>query len=109
MLADLVCLALRDETDIITGDFNQTGGYLEEVVFNAVMYHEKENNLPRGSVKWLIHGKACEIRAVLFNWLVDGIEHDMLVKEQTTFTDLCVEDFGLKPTDEDSHVPQFSW
>ena len=41
MLADLICLALRDETDIVTGDFNQAGGYLEEVVFNAVKYHEK--------------------------------------------------------------------
>ena len=42
MLTDLVGLALRDETDIITGDFNQAGGYLEEVVYNAVMYHERE-------------------------------------------------------------------
>ena len=31
----------------------------------------------------------------------------MLVKEQTTFKELCVEDFGLRPTDQDSHVPQF--
>ena len=38
---------------------------------------------------------------------MDGVEQDMLIKEQTTFTDLCVEDFGLRPTDEDSHVPQF--
>ena len=30
----------------------------------------------------------------------------MLVKEHTTFTDLCVADFGLAPTDQDSHVPQ---
>ena len=108
MLADLVCLALRDEVDIITGDFNQAGGYLEEVVYNAVMYHENENNLPRGTIKWLLPGKECEIRAVFFNWDVNGIEHDMLVKEQTTFTDLCVVDFGLRPTDTDSHVPHFS-
>ena len=51
MLADLVCLALRDETDIITGDFNQAGGYLEEVVFNAVMHQERENNLKAKDTK----------------------------------------------------------
>ena len=28
-------------------------------------------------------------------------------KEQTTFKDPCVQDFGLNPTDEDSRVPQF--
>ena len=48
-LADLVCLALRDEVDIITGDFSQAGGYLGEVVFHAVMYHERGNNLPEGT------------------------------------------------------------
>ena len=46
LLADLICLALRDEVDIITGDFDKSGSYLEEVVINAVMYHEEEKELP---------------------------------------------------------------
>ena len=46
MLADLICLALRDETEIVTGDFNQAGSYIEEIVFNAVMYHEKGEQPP---------------------------------------------------------------
>ena len=56
---------------------------------------------------WNIPGKTCEIRTIFFNWPVDGVGLDMCVKEQTNFRDLSVEDFGLKPTDTDAHVPQF--
>ena len=108
LLADLLGLALRDEVDIITGDWNQAGDYLEECMFNAVKYHEKENEMEEGTIQWKIPGIKCEIRTIFINWPMDGVQCDMLVKEHTMFRDLCITDFGLNPTDQDSHVPQFS-
>ena len=32
-VADMIGLALRDEVDIITGDWNQAGWYLEETTY----------------------------------------------------------------------------
>ena len=107
-MADLTGLALRDKVDIMTGDFNQAGGYLEECVFHAVKYHERQYGLEPGTIQWKIPGETCEIRTVFFNWPVDGVEHEMFVKEQTVFRELSVQDFGLKVTDTDAHVPQFS-
>ena len=48
----------------------------------------------------------CGIRTVLFNWPIDGEKHRMFYREQRTFRDLSVEDFGIRPTDTDTHVPQ---
>ena len=67
-LADLVGLALRDKADIMSGDFNQAGSYLEECVYWAVRYYEEEHGLPAGTVSWTIPDPECEIRTVLFNW-----------------------------------------
>ena len=66
-LADLFGLALRDRTDIVSGDFNQVGQYLEECVYWAVRCHEEEHVLPRTTISWAIPDPVCEIRTVLFN------------------------------------------
>ena len=41
LCADLIGLALREKADIITRDWNQAGGYIEECVCHAVVYHER--------------------------------------------------------------------
>ena len=79
----LIMLGLRDRVDIITGDFNQAGGYLEECCFYAVQLYEERNNMPAGTIAWQIPGKTCEIRTIFFNWPVKGVEHRMCVKEMT--------------------------
>ena len=40
--ADLIGLGLRDKLDIMTGDWNQAGGYLEECCYHAVKFYEKK-------------------------------------------------------------------
>ena len=60
--ADVIGLALRYKCDAITGDWNQAGGYLEEVVAEAVKLYEDDQGLERGTVIWLIPGEPCEIR-----------------------------------------------
>ena len=105
---DLITLCLRDQKDFITGDWNQAGGYLEECCFYAVRTYEWRNNLPQGSIPWKIPGKKCEIRTIFFNWPINGKEYYMAVKELTRFAQYSTEDFGLRPTDTDAHVPQFS-
>ena len=87
--------------------FNQAGSYLEECVYWAAKYDEQENNLTPGTVSWTIPDPECEIRTVLFKWRIDGEKYRMFYREQRTFRDLSVEDFGLRPTDTDTHVPQF--
>ena len=62
--ADVISIALRDKADAVTGDWNQAGGYLEEVVAEAVQLYEDERGLERGTVIWLIPGEPCEIRTV---------------------------------------------
>ena len=106
-LASLVSLCLRDKIDIMAGDFNQAGWYLEECVYWAVKAYEEENNLPRFTIQWTIPDPECEIRCVLFNWPVDNLQMRMWYKEQFNFEDMTVEDFGLRATDKDTHVPQF--
>ena len=69
---DLIMLALRDRKDIITGDCNQAGNYLEECCYHAVRTYESRNNMPHGTIAWLIPGTVCEIRAIFFNWPVKG-------------------------------------
>ena len=106
-LADLLGLALRERADFVAGDFNQAGGYLEECVYWAVKFYEQENGLPPGTVQWALPGPDCEIRTVMFNWPIEGEKYRMFYREQRTLRDLSVEDFGLRPTDTDAHVPQF--
>ena len=48
-----------------------------------------------------------EVRTVFINWPIDGVEHDMLVKEQSSFTNLQVDDFGLEQQPPNANVPQF--
>ena len=71
--ADLVGLALREQADIITGDWNQAGGYLEECVYHAVKYHEKQYNLDPGTILWRIPGETCEIRTVFSTGLLTAL------------------------------------
>ena len=104
---DLIMLALRDHQDIITGDWNQAGNYLEECCYHAVRTYESRNNMPHGTIAWLIPGTTCEIRTIFFNWPVKGKPYHMAVKEMTNFTKYSAEDFGLSSTDTDAHVPQF--
>ena len=65
------------------------------------------NNLPPGTVQWALPGPECEIRTVIFNWPIEGEQYHMWYREQRTFRDLSVQDFGLRATDTDAHVPQF--
>ena len=104
---DLIMLALRDHQDITTGDWNQAGNYLEECCYHAVRTFESRNNMPHGTIAWLIPGTVCEIRTIFFNWPVKGKLHHMAVKEITNFTKYSTEEFGLSSTDTDAHVPQF--
>ena len=106
-LADLIGLALRERADIMSGDFNQAGSYLEECVYWAVKYYAEEHGLPAATISWTIPEPDYEIRTVLFNWPIDGEKHRMFYREQRTFRDLSVEDVGLRPTDTDTHVPPF--
>ena len=59
----------------------------------------------------LLHGSslAPSVRSVasFFNWPVRGVEHRMAVKEMATFSNLSLEDLGLRSTDADARVPQF--
>ena len=104
---DLIMLALRDRQDFITGYWNQAGNYLEECCYHAVRTYESRNNMPHGTIAWLIPGTVCEIRTIFFNWPVKGKPYHMAVKEMTNFTKYSTEDFGLSSTDTDAHVPQF--
>ena len=106
-LASLIALCLRDKVDIMAGDFNQAGWYLEECVYWAVRAYAQENNLPPETIQWTIPEPVCEIRCVLFNWPVDNVQMRMWYKEQFNFENMTVEDFGLRSTDQDTHVPQF--
>ena len=40
-VANLIGLALYEKVDIITGDWDQAGGHLEECVHLAIQHHEK--------------------------------------------------------------------
>ena len=71
------------------------------------VFMKKEHNLPGTSISWTIPQPVCAIRTVLFNWPIDGVKHRMFYKEQMSFMDLTVEDFGLNANDQDTHVPQF--
>ena len=64
-LSDLIGLALRDRADIMAGDFNQAGGYLEECIYWAVKYYEHGNGLAPGTVQWALPEPECEIRTVI--------------------------------------------
>ena len=59
-------LGLRDKVDIMTGDWNQSGGYLEACCFYAVQLYEERNKLEAGSIAWQIPCKVCEIRTIFF-------------------------------------------
>ena len=41
------------------------------------------------------------------NWPIEGEKYRLFHRKQRTFRDLSVEDFGIRPTDTDAHVPQF--
>merc|ERR1712197_256943 len=61
---DLITLGLRDQVGIMTGDWNQSGNYLEECCYHAVRNHERRNNMEPGTIAWLIPGTVCEIRSI---------------------------------------------
>ena len=105
--ADIITLALREKCDAVSGDWNQAGGYLEEVVGECVRLYERQNNLAPNTVIWQIPGDPIEIRTVFFNWPINGITYIMDVKEQTICRELSQQYFGLEETDGDAHVPQF--
>ena len=56
---------IRDQVDLVSGDWNQGGGYSGECVKHAVWIHERNN--PGMRVKWIIQGHT-EIRIVFFHW-----------------------------------------
>ena len=67
-VADLVGLALRDKVDIVTGDWNQAGWYLEESTYWSVRAYEQRLGLEPGTVQWAIPGETFEIRTIFFKW-----------------------------------------
>ena len=87
--------------------FNQAGGYIEECIYWAVKYYEHDHGLAPGTVQWALPEPECEIRTILFNWPIDGGQYCMFYRDQRNFRYLSVEDVGLRPTDTDTHVPQF--
>ena len=106
-VADLIGLGLRDKVDIMTGDWNQAGWYLEECTYWTVRYYEQKHGLTPGSVKWAIPGATFEIRTIFFNWSREGTDFDMFVNDMANFRNLANEDYGLRPNDCDTHLPQF--
>ena len=61
---DISGLVLRGQVDIVTGDWNQAGGYLEECTYHVVKFYETERSLTLGTVSWCILGETCDIRTV---------------------------------------------
>ena len=106
-VADMIGLALRDEVDIVTGDWNQAGWYLEETTYWEVRLYEKSKGLTPGTVQWAIPGPTYEIRTIFFNWPKNGMVYDMFVKDMSKFRHCINEDFGLRAQDGDAHLPQF--
>ena len=106
-VADIIGLALRDQVDIVSGDWNQAGWYLEESTSWEVKLYEQSRGLAPGTVQWAIPGPTYEIRTIFFNWSKDGMVYDMFVKDMSKFRHLVNEDFGLRAQDGDAHLPQF--
>ena len=103
-LANFFILMLRDQVDLVSGDWDQGGGYLGECVKHAVRFHERAN--PGTRVRWSIQGHT-ENPGSLFNWQVNGEPIPMAITTKDNYKDLSVRDFGLRGSDTDTHTPQF--
>ena len=121
-LADFLALMLRDEVDIVTGDFNQASKFLGEVMTNVVDFYEEQTNT---RPHWLMPLPHEEIRTIFINWpmstrklftlpyvspvpqTITELRYTLCVKQQVNFQGLTAEDFGISPEEVNLHLPSF--
>ena len=109
-LANFFLLMLRDKVDVVSGDFNQSYHFIGEVLTEVVKIYEKKE---KTHVIWAMPGQIDEIRTIMFNWPTETDPtfsgqtemFEMMVKDVKKLSGFTVEQFGLKSTDQDSHIP----
>ena len=102
-IADYIGLCLRDQVDIISGNWNLATEYLTECVWHVVDVYEHEKHMPPGAVKWTITDQNSEYRTIIFN---NWSGRHMWTKEQMHFNPLFAEDTQLRSPEDVIYSPQ---